>query len=42
MDSEEGRSKIDFCWFWKISSDSCTNGKIFGWVQEDLDGFERL
>ena len=33
---------ILFCWIWRISLDSCRNGNIFGWVWEDLDGFERL
>ena len=37
-----GRIGVDFCWIRKISLDSCRDGNIFGWVWEDLDGFERL
>ena len=33
---------VGFCWIWNNSLDSFGHGNIFGWVWEDLDGFERL
>ena len=41
MDLED-RYKFILAGFWNNSLDSFGHGNIFGWVWEDLDGFERL
>ena len=38
----EDRYKVLFFWVWKSLLNSCRNDNIFGWVWEDLDGFEQI